>query len=182
MARIFTYGKLERIATKPGRLLPGSYNAAIGVDYTQAAMIADGNDVEFGEVVKITSSNKKSLVISRADDNLALANAGIVVRDVVGQRTIEAGLVEGVKANSKVPVSVIPMDAPQGWEVCIVVAEDVVAGTAVRVGGGEGTTVAGAGYKATTTTNTKAMTGWTYLTGAYQPTSGAGKCAIIKKI
>lgn len=179
MARIFKYGKLVRTATKTDLLLPGQFATAQGVQYGQGALATDGNALEFGEVVRVTGENNKSLTVVRAGSTLTLANAGFVVRDVVGQRVLQNGVVEEVVAGY--PATVIRASAPQGWELVLVAGEDIEAGDTIHVGLGTGSTIAGAVYSEAKTTNTVELTGYKAVSNSFSPTTGAGKAVIVGK-
>lgn len=185
MARIFSYGKLNRVATLPNEFLPGQFTSAQGVHFGTGAVAGENVDFEFGEVVAITGEKNKSLVVKRATATLltSLAVAGVIVRDVVGQRVVEAGQVEGIRAGANIPFTVIPLSAPKGWEIAIPVGEEVEAGDTVFIGNGsKEEALAGAGYKEQKdSTGCLQLTGFVYATDSYKPTSGAGLAAIIRK-
>lgn len=181
MARIFDYGNLARTSNKTDLVLPGEFVDAQGVRFSEAGWVTDGNDVEFGEIVEITGRNGKALQIKRvAAATITAARAGFVIRDIVGGRVIQKGVIEGIKGGTHVPATVIPASSANGWGFAVVVAEAVTSGTAVRVGTGGGTTIAGAGYGATET-NTVAITGWVYASASYKPTSSNSLVAFVKK-
>ncbi len=185
MARLFTYGKLKRAATIPGLHLPGTYTSAQGVQFGTSAIVDEAVDVEFGEVVAITGETDKGLKVKRATSTLlaSLATAGVVVKDVIGQREIKAGFVNGAKAGAVVPITVVPLSAPKGWEIVIPVGEAVAAGDPVFIGNGSKTSAkAGAGYKEQKdTTGCLELTGYVYATASYKPTTSDSLCAVIKK-
>lgn len=174
MARIFEYGKLNRVASKPGNFLPGMFTDAQGVYYGKAAIGVATEDYKFGEIVAITGETNKGLKVARADANTT--NFGFVIRDVVGQRVIEAGIIEGVAAKSDLPFTVLPANAPQGWGFVVAVSKAVENGSDVYF---DKTTV---GVATDTSQSNTAMTGWVFASDGFRPTSGAGLCAFVKKV
>ena len=174
MARIFEYGKLNRVASKPGNFLPGMFTDAQGVYYGKAAIGVATEDYKFGEIVAITGETNKALQVARADANTA--NFGFVIRDVVGQRVVEAGMIEGVKAHSNLPFTVLPANAPQGWGFVVAVSKKVVKGSAVYFDKSK------VGTATDTATDNTAITGWVFASDGFKPTSGAGLCAFVKKV
>lgn len=182
MARLFTYGKLKRINTISNLLLPGEFATAFGVKYAQPALVTDGNAIEFGETVLVTGVNDRSATITRATSSITNANAAFVLREVTGQRVVAPGIIEGIAAGVKLPVTIVKADSQHTWSIVVPVAEDVAAGNPVYVGKGSGSTVAGALYKEAKGNggaDTVLLTNWKFQTASYQPTTGAGKCAVI---
>lgn len=176
MARIFEYGKLERRATKIGNFLPGQFTDAQGVYYGTGAIATDTNAYEFGELVEIVGRTNKVLKVKRATSSIALATTGFVIRDVVGQRVIESGIIEGIKAESGLPFTVLPASAPQGWGFVVPVSKAVSKGDQVY---GDKTTL---GALTNTSTSNLELTGWKFASDSYKPTSGAGLCAFVEKV
>jgi len=185
MARLFTYGKLNRHATiAGGNHLPGTYYGVWGIQYAAGAYnTTPDNAIEFGEVVEIVQSNDKAYGVKRATSALTLATAAITLRDIVGVQTQTIGTVEG-PGTSKA-FSVIPASAPTGWSVVVVLAASqtpavaglVYVGTATSVA-----TVAGAIYTTDVGTECVALTGWTFGGTKFTPTNGVGICAVITKL
>lgn len=184
MARIFEYGKLNRVASKQGNFLPGMFTDAQGVYYGKAAIGVTTEDYKFGEIVEIKGETNKALQVARADANTA--NFGFVIRDVVGQRVVEAGMIEGVEANSNLPFTVLPASAPQGWGFVVAVGKEVQKGAAIGMGKGTGSGAAkrnlGVAYEKGEDTNVAAITGWVFASDSFKPTSGDGLCAFVKKV
>lgn len=185
-ARLFTYGKLKRTATKPGtNHLPGTYFTAYGVQYGAAAFNNTANNTEPGEVVEITASGDKGYTVKRATANLTVNTAAIVLRDVVGVRTIQAGVLEEYVAN-KVPITIVPATAAAGWSIVvpIVATETPAVGGAVYVGI-NGAAKLGAIYanaQGTNGANSIALTGWKFASTRFNPTTNTtSNCAVIQK-
>lgn len=184
MARLYTYGRLNQKATLPGLALPGQYVIAHGVQYGEGAFDADAtNDVEFGEPVEITVSNERATGIKRVTSNITSATLAFVLRDIVGVRTIQAGVAEA--PNKLVPASVVKASAPSGWAIAVPLAASQIpaVGGTVYIGKGTNSTVAGAVY-ATAQGNGGADSidsGWKFASLKYKPTSSSGEVAWITK-
>lgn len=181
MARIFSYGKLARTSNKTDLVLPGEFVDAQGVRFSEAGWMTDGNDVEFGEIVEITGRNGKALQIKRvAAATITAARAGFVIRDIVGGRVIQQGVIEGIKGGTHVPATVIPASSANGWGFAIAVGEAVAAGDQVYVGKGTNGKLLGVAYK-TSGDDTVAITGWKFTSASYKPTSSDSLAAFVGK-
>ena len=181
-ARLFTYGKLKRVATQPGtNHLPGTYFTAYGVQYGAAAFNNTANNTEPGEVVEITSSNDKGYTVKRATSSLTSNTAAIVLRDVMGVRTIQKGVLEEFVPN--VPITVVPATAPQGWTIVvpITVNETAAAGGNVYVGLGTNNTVLGGIYANAQGSGNDSvqLTGWKFQGTKFAPTDNASSYAVV---
>ena len=185
MARLYTYGKLNRIINKPGQnALPGTYTSAQGVQFAQGAFKTTADAIEFGEVVELVSENAKGLGIKRATASLTANTAVIVVRDLVGVRTIQAGIAETV--GDGVPFSAIKANSAHAWDIVVpvVAGETPAVGGAVYVGLGTNGTVLGGIYDSAQGAggvDSIALTGWTFKSTTFTPTSSASICAVIGK-
>jgi hypothetical protein len=184
-ARLFTYGKLKRIATQPGtNHLPGTYFAAYGIQYGAGAWNNTANNTEPGEVVEIAASSDKGYTVKRATSSLTLNTAAIVVRDIMGVRTMTNGVLEEFVPG--VPLTVIPATTPHGWSIVvpIVANETAAAGGAVYVGLGTNNTVLGGIYANAQGTNgadSIALTGWTFGGTKFAPTLNTSSYAVVIK-
>jgi hypothetical protein len=186
MARIFVYGRLNKIATIPGaNHLPGSYFTAYGIQYGAGAFNLTANNMEPGEVVEIVSSTNKGYNVRRAAATTTAANAAIILRDVMGVRTIQEGVFEDYVPGT--PMTCIPVSAPAGWSVVVpVVAGEVpVVGTPVFVGLGTGGTVAGGVYDAAQGAggvDSVQLTDWVFQSVSFRPTASNSIAVVIAKI
>lgn len=180
--RIFTYGRLNNLVTKPGQnFLPGAFTNAYGIQYGAGAFALNGVRFEFGEAVKIAGETNRAYNIERVDGTTTAGQLGVVIRDVVGVRSMEDTIATGPAKD--VPLTIVPFVAPHGWAIAVPLAEGeipVVGGT-VYVGNGEEDTIAGAFY-ATPVVDGTIETEYKFIGLAYNPTSSASQCAIISKI
>lgn len=185
MARLFTYGRLNKIATIPGaNHLPGTYFNAYGIQYGAGAFNTTANSMEPGEPVEIVSSNDKGYSVKRATSSLTVATTAFVLRDVMGVRVVEAGLFEEYVPGT--PMTVVPASAPQGWAIVvpIVAAQSPAVGGQVYIGLGSGSSVLGGVYAAAQGggSDTISLTGWTFGSTKFTPTNSASICAVIQKL
>lgn len=186
MARLFTYGKLKRVATQPGtNHLPGTYYTAYGVQYGAGAYNNTSNNIEPGEVVEIDQSTDKGYDVKRATSSLTAATAAIVLRDIMGVRAIEEGVFEDYVQGTA--FTVVPASAPQGWSIVVPVVDDetpAVGGT-VYVGLGTNDSVAGAIYaseQGVDGVDSIELTGWTFATTKFLPTGSTSYAVTIQKL
>lgn len=185
MARLYTYGSLNRINNVPGKnALPGTYTSAQGIQFAQGAMKTTSDAIEFGEVVELVSENAKGLGVKRATSSITADTAVIVVRDLVGVRTIQAGVAETV--GDGVPFSVVKANSAHNWDIVVPLVAGVTpaVGGAVYVGKGSNGTVLGGIYataQGSGGADSIALTGWTFKSLKFTPTSSAGICAVIGK-
>jgi hypothetical protein len=185
MARLFTYGKLNRTATIPGNnFLPGTYFTAYGIQYGAGAFNTTTLSMEPGEVVEIVSASDKGYSVKRATSSITEATAGVVLRDVMGVRTIEAGVFEEYIPG--VPMSFIPFSAPVGWSVSVpvVAGQTPAVGGTIYIGKGSGSSILGGVYAAAQGggSDTVALTNWKFASVKYTPTSDASLAAIITRV
>jgi len=183
-SRLFTYGRLNRTATKPGQNhLPGTYFTAYGIQYGAGAFNATTNDMEPGEPVEIVKSTAKGYSVKRATASITLATTAFVLRDVMGVRAIEEGVFEAYAPGQ--PMTVVPASAPAGWSfvVPLVAAEAPAVGGAVYIGLGTNSSVLGGVYAAqpNSGTDTITLTGFTFASTSFVPTSDASIAAVIQK-
>ncbi len=185
-ARLFTYGRLKRVATLPGvNYLPGTYYSAYGIQYGAAAFNNTANNTEPGEIVEIAASTTKGYSVKRATNAMTANTAAIVVRDVIGVRSIAKGVLE--EYTNQVPITIIPATAPHGWSVVVPVVanETPAAGGTVYVGINGAATVGAiyANAQGTNGANSIALTGWTFEGAKFAPTENASSyVAVIKKL
>lgn len=186
MARLFTYGRLNKVATIPGENhLPGTYFNAYGLQYGAGAFNVTSDSIEPGEIVEISTSTNKGYSVKRATASLTAATAAIVLRDVMGVNTIQDGVFEEYAPGK--PLSIVPASAPQGWSISVPVVdgETPVVGNTVYVGLGTNGTVLGGVYASAQGTggeDTIELTGWTFQTTKYQPTTSSSYAVVIGKI
>jgi hypothetical protein len=104
---------------------------------------------------------------------------GVVVRTVDGGISMTDTAISAPRAGQ--PVSVIPLGAPNFYEIAVPVesGEVPVAGNAVYVSMVSGSE--GAVREDVDTDKGIAVTGWIYAGAKYSPTKGAGECVIIRK-
>lgn len=176
MARIFEYGSLNRVATKGNNFLPGQFTDAQGVYHGVGAIATDTNAYEYGELVEIVGRNTKGLRVKRATSSIALATAGFIIQDEIGQRIVGKGVVEGIAANSGLPFTVLPANATQGWGFVVPVSAAVEKGEQVY---GDKTTL---GALTNVSASNLELTGWKFASDSFKPTSGAGLCAFVEKV
>jgi len=181
-SRLFTYGKLKRIATQPGtNHLPGTFYSAYGIQYGASAFNNTANNTEPGEIVEIAASTDKGYAVKRATANITVNTAAIVVRDIMGVRSIANGVLEEFVPG--VPLTVIPATAPNGWSIVvpIVANETAAAGGAVYIGLGTNNTVLGGVYANAqgSGADTANMTGWTFGGAKFAPTTNASSYAVV---
>ena len=185
MARLYTYGILNRVANVPGiHALPGTYVTAQGVQYGQGAFDADAtNDMEFGEPVEITVENAKGIGVKRATSSLTAATLAFVVRDVVGVRTIQKGVAE--KPSPDQPFTIVKASTPNTWDFVVPLVAGVTpaVGGAVYIGLGTNGTVLGGVYATAQGAGgvDSIDSGLKFKSLSYKPTSSAGICAWIGK-
>jgi len=186
MARLFTYGKLNKVATKPGQNhLPGTYYTAYGVQYGAGAFNNTSNDMEPGEIVEIDSTSDKGYSVKRATSSLTANTAAIVLRDIMGVRAIEDGVFENYEPG--VPMTVVPATAPHGWSIVVplVAAEDPSVGDAVYVGLGTNDTVLGGVYASAQGdggADSIKLTDWTFASESFTPTDDDSLAVVIQKL
>lgn len=186
MARLFTYGKLKRVATQPGtNHLPGTYFTAYGVQYGAGAFNTTANNIEPGEVVEIVKSTDKGYSVKRATASLTAATAAIVVRDIMGVRAIEDGLFEEYLPG--VPMTVVPASAPHGWAVSVSVVDDETpaAGGQVYIGLGTNDTILGGVYasaQGVDGVDSIELTDWTFAGAKFAPTDSSSYAVVIQKL
>jgi len=184
--RLFTYGKLKRTCTIPGaNHLPGTYFTAYGVQYGAAAFNNTTNNMECGEPVEIVSSTDKGYNVKRATSSITEATGGIILRDVMGVRAIEAGVFKEYIPGQ--PMSFVPFSAPVGWSVVVpvVAAQTPAVGGVVYIGLGTGSSVLGGVYAAAQGSqgaDSLALTNWKFASTSYVPTSDASICAVITRV
>lgn len=185
-ARLFTYGLIKRVATQPGtNHLPGTYYSPYGIQYGASAFNNTANNTEPGEIVEIAANTDKGYAVKRATNAMTANTAAIVVRDVMGVRTIQKGVLEEYVPS--VPLTVIPATAPHGWSIVVpVVANETPAAAGqVYVGIGGAATVGAiyANAQGTNGENSIALTGWTFAGTKYAPTTNASSyVAVIQKL
>lgn len=186
MARLFTYGRLNKVATIPGKNhLPGTYFTAYGIQYGAGAFNVTANSMEPGEVVEIVGSTAKGYNVKRATASLTAATAAIILRDVMGVRSITKGVFEEYVPGT--PMTCIPISAPAGWSVVVplVAGEVPVVGNPVFVGLGTNGTVLGGVYDSAQGSggvDSIELTGWKFQSTKFTPTSGTSIAAVIAKI
>jgi hypothetical protein len=186
MGRLFTYGRLNKVATIPGaNHLPGTYFNAYGIQYGAGAFNVSANSMEPGEIVEIEGSTDKGYKVKRATASITAATSAILLRDVMGVRSIQEGVFEEYIPGT--PMTCVPASAPQGWSIVVpVVAGEVpVVGNTVYVGLGTNGTVLGGVYDSAQGSggaDSIALTGWTFQSLKFTPTSGASIAAVIGKI
>ena len=184
MARLFTYGNLSRLATKAGQNhLPGSYFGQYGVQYGAGGFNVTANDMEPGEIVEISKSTEKGYSVKRATSSLTAATAAIIVRDIMGVRAIQEGVFENYEPGT--PMTVVPVSAPHGWPIVVPVVdgETPVVGNTVYIGLGTNSTVLGGVYDAAQGggSDSIALTGWTFGSTKFKPTSSSSYAVVIQK-
>lgn len=185
-ARYFTYGRVNKYATVPGtNHLPGSYFTAYGIQYGAGAVNISSQTTEPGEIVEISKSTDKGYIVKRATASITAATAAIVLRDVMGVNTIEAGIFQEYAAGKI--MTVVPVSAPQGWSIVVPVLDDEtpVVGNTVYVGLGTNGTTLGAIYDAAQGVDgvdSIALTGWTFATTKFQPTTSDSYAVVIQKV
>lgn len=184
-ARLFTYGRINKYATVPGaNHLPGNYYTAYGIQYGAGAVNLSSETTEPGEVVEIVKSTDKGYIVKRATSSLTAATAAIVLRDVMGVNTIQAGVFEEYAAGKI--MTVVPASAPQGWSIVVpvVAGQTPAVGGTVYIGLGSGTSVLGAVYAAAQGggSDTVVLTDWTFATTSFTPTTDASIAAVIQKV
>lgn len=186
MARLFTYGRLNKVATIPGKNhLPGTYFTAYGIQYGAGAFNVTANSMEPGEVVEIVGSTNKGYNVKRATASITAATAAILLRDVMGVRTIKEGVFEEYVPGT--PMTCVPVSAPAGWSIVVplVAGEVPVVGNPVFVGLGTNGTVLGGVYDAAqgaAGVDSIELTGWTFQSVSFTPTVGTSIAAVIAKI
>lgn len=185
MARLFTYGKLKRVATLPGKNhLPGTYYTAYGIQYGAGAFNNTANDMEPGEIVEIDATSDKGYSVKRATSSLTADTAAIVIRDIMGVRAIEEGIFKDYKPG--VPMTVVPASAPHGWAISVPLASgEPSVGDAVYVGLGTGATTVGAIYataQGDAGVDSIELTDWTFASTRFQPTDDDSYAVIIQKL
>lgn len=185
MARLFTYGKLKRVATQPGtNHLPGTYFTAYGVQYGAGAFNNTTDNIEPGEVVEIVKTSDKGYSVKRATADITAETAAIVLRDIMGVRAIEEGVFEEYVPGQ--PMTVVPATTPHGWAVSVSVVDGQTpaAGGTVYVGLGTGGTVLGGIYAAEQGAggvDTVELTNWTFAGEKYAPTNSDSYAAVIQR-
>lgn len=185
MARLFTYGRLNKYATKPGtNHLPGTYFTAYGIQKGAAAVNISGETTEPGEIVEIVKSTEKSYIVKRATSSLTAAKAAIVLRDVMGVNIIQAGVFEEYAAGKI--MTVVPASVSDGWSVSvpIVAGQTPAVGGKVYVGLGTNGTVLGGIYAAaqgSSGVDSIELTNWTFGSTKFTPTKSASIAAVIQK-
>jgi len=185
MARLFTYGKLNRTCTIPGNnALPGTYVVAYGIQYGAGAFNTTTLSMEPGEFVEIVTSTDKGYSVKRATASITEATAGIILRDVMGVRAIQEGLFEEYLPG--VPMSFVPLSAPVGWSIVVpvVAGQSPAVGGVVYIGKGSGSSVLGGVYAAAQGggSDTVALTNWKFSSVKYTPTSDASICAVVTRV
>lgn len=182
--RLFTYGKINRYATIPGsNHLPGTYWNAYGVQYGASAFNATANNMEPGEPVEIVLSSDKGYSVKRLTTSATASSIGILVRDVLGVRTQEAGVFKEYVPG--MPMTIVPASAPQGWSIVVPLAssQTPAVGGQVYVGtASTANTTAGAIYTTNVNSECVTLTGWTFGSLKFTPTSDASLAVVIQKI
>lgn len=185
MARLYTYGILNRIASIPGiNALPGTYVNAHGIQYGEGAFDADAtNDMEFGEPVEIASTNQKGVGVKRATSSLTAATLAFVIRDVVGVASVDQGNVEGPRAG--VPMTIVKASTPNTWAFVVPLVAGITPaiGGKVYIGLGTNSTVLGGVYAAAQGSGgvDSIDSGLYFQSLKFTPTSSTGICAWIGK-
>lgn len=185
MGRLYTYGILNRVINKPGvHALPGTYVTAQGVQYGESAFDADAtNDIEFGEPVEIASQTAKGIGVKRATEALTAATLAFVIRDVVGVRSIQAGIAE--KPSADQPFTVVKASNPNSWDFVVPLVAGVTptVGGAVYIGLGTNGTVLGGVYATAQGSSgvDSIDSGLVFKSLKFTPTSSTGICAWIGK-
>ena len=141
--------------------------------------------MEPGEVVEIVGSTNKGYNVKRATSSLTAATAAILLRDVMGVRTIKEGVFEEYVPGT--PMTCVPVSAPAGWSVVVplVAAEVPVVGNPVFVGLGTNGTVLGGVYDAAqgaAGVDSIELTGWKFQSLSFTPTVSTSIAAVIAKI
>lgn len=175
---LFTYG-LPKMVIKQNEWYPGRFSTAWGVNLNAPAVVKSGVTVEYGQIVTLeTLSNGTA---SYQLDKVALGDSvfGVVARTTDGQVSMTANAITAPRADT--PVSVIPLGAPNFYEVAVPVeaGEVPVAGSQAYVSVVAGSE--GAVREDVDTNKGVILTGWFYAGAKYKPTKGAGECVIIRK-
>lgn len=185
MARLYTYGILNRVANVPGvHALPGTYVTAQGVQYGEGAFDADAtNDLDFGEPVEITAQTAKGIGVKRATSSLTAATLAFVIRDIVGVRTIQAGIAE--KPSNDQGFTVVKASNPNSWDFVVPLVAGVTpaVGGTVYIGLGTNGTVLGGVYATAQGAGgaDSIDSGLIFKSLKFTPTSSTGICAWIGK-
>jgi|GEM_PF-2357015 len=185
MARLFTYGKLNRFATIPGQNhLPGTYFTAYGIQKGAGAFNNTSDNIEPGEIVEIVNSTTKGYSVKRATSSLTAVKAAIVVRDIMGVNIIDEGLFEEYAPGK--PMTVVPATAESGWTITvpIVAGQTPALGGKVYVGLGTNGSIAGAIYaeeQGTDGVDSIELTDWTFASTSFTPTGSDSIAAVIQK-
>jgi hypothetical protein len=183
----FVYGALPRTLKAKG-YLPGHITSAFGPRYVAAGILKAGETaVEFGEFVELESNTSKSYIAKVVDAGTAVAQLGVVVRDVVGSSLLtndegDNNIVAFPKKN--VPLSLFIQTAGNKSKIVAILAasQTPAVGGQVFVGRGTGSTVAGVLYTAaqgSAGVDTIA-TDWKFASLKFQPTEGAGEAVEVE--
>jgi hypothetical protein len=175
---LFTYG-LPKMVIKQNEWYPGRFSTAWGVNLSSVGVAKAGVTLEYGQIVtleKVTNGTADYVLDKVAEGDTVF---GVVVRTVDGGISMTDTAISAPRAGQ--PVSVIPLGAPNFYEIAVPVesGEVPVAGSPAYVS--YVASSEGAVREDVDTNKGIALTGWIYAGAKYSPTKGAGECVIIRK-
>lgn len=149
----FVYGHLPRTIKAKG-YLPGVYPKAFGPRYIDVAFWDSASTItpEFGEFVELNVGDDYAKEALPVSSTTTAAELAVVVRDVAGAPSLNAGIISGPKEN--VPLSVFIGTAGQKGKIVAILGEQATTpavGGQVYVGTGATTTILATALVAGTT-------------------------------
>jgi len=176
MATLSTYGNPKTVI-RQNEWLWGRFATAWGVNLN-APVVAGSVDIEYGKILKITQSglNSNAYVGALPTDTASLSY-GVVLRTTDGQISMEGGFLERPRTNT--PVSIYPLATANNFVVAVplMAGQTPTIGNAVYVSHNAGSE----GAVRTDDTNARAITGWTFASTAYTPTTSDSLAVLIQK-